>query len=77
MTGLIAGNAIYMVLFFSQQMLYKTDSETVFKWFHFRKTANIFFFQLKGTKSNWIVTKILTDLRQVYTEKNVYSVSFC
>ena len=42
MTGLIAGNAIYMVLFFSQQMLYKTDSETVFKWFHFRKTANIY-----------------------------------
>ena len=69
MPGLIAGNATYMVLFFSRQMLYETDSETVFKWFHFRKTANISFFQLKGTKSNWIVTKILTDLRQVYTEK--------
>ena len=44
MPGLIAGNATYMVLFFSRQMLYETDSETVFKWFHFRKTANIYIF---------------------------------
>lgn len=61
MTSLVNGNRyIFDVIFLSAsrfRMLYKTDSETVFKWFHFRKTAaNIctFLFAKKRTQSNWV-----------------------